>query len=160
VGRGSTFTVILPRVSADPSDTLDRATESGDMPCGSETILVVEDDDGVRLLACATLERCGYRVLQASNPKDAAGLAGRFAGPIHLLVSDVIMPQSSDGPPLFDQLAKKRRGLRVLYISGYDTEAIGRHGVSVEGAPFLTKPFTALELSRKVYDLLETPPGG
>ena len=84
-------------------------------------------------------------------------MAGECTGPIHLLLSDVIMPES-EGPPLFDRLATLQRGIRVLYMSGYADEFIIRHGFVVEGAPFLQKPFTPLALARKVRDVLEAPP--
>ncbi|PYQ98370.1 MAG: hypothetical protein DMF96_11045 [Acidobacteria bacterium] len=156
-GRGATFKIYLPRVTAGAPWSIEQSTDLRDIPRGSETILVVEDDDAVGLLARVTLERSGYRVLQAGNPKEAMRLAGDFSGPIHLLLSDVIMPES-EGPLLFDRLAKLQRGLRVLYMSGYADEAIVRHGVLVEGTPFLQKPFTPLALARKVRDVLEAPP--
>jgi len=155
-GRGSTFQIYLPQVTAAVPVAIERLTEAGDMPRGSEMIRLVEDDDAVRLLARVTLERAGYRVLEAPNPKEAMRLAGECAGPIHLLLSDVIMPES-EGPPLFDRLAEVRRGLRVLYMSGYADEAIVRHGVLVEGTPFLQKPFTPLALARTIRDVLDAP---
>ena len=100
------------------------------------------------------LERAGYRVLQAGNPKEAVQVASEYSGPIHLLLSDVIMPES-EGPPLFDRLVTGRPGLRVLYMSGYADEAIVRHGVILEGTPFLQKPFTTPALARKVRDVLD-----
>ena len=154
-GRGSTFKIYLPQVTGDVPGPIDRSHESGGIPRGSETILLVEDDDAVRLLARVTLERAGYRVLHAGNPKEAIRVAREYARPIHLLLSDVIMPES-EGPPLFERLVKIQPGLRVLYMSGYADEAIVRHGVLVEGTPFLQKPFMPLALARKVRDVLET----
>ena len=113
----------------------------------------VEDDDAVRLLARRTLERNGYHVLQAANPKEAVRLASEFEGPIHLLLSDVIMPES-EGPPLFERLTKKR-DLRVLYMSGYADDAIVRHSGLAEGTPFLQKPFTSQALARRVRETLD-----
>ncbi len=83
-------------------------------------------------------------------------MVGEFAGPIHLLVSDVIMPES-DGPPLLDRLVKEHPAVRVLYMSGYADEAIVRHGILVEGTPFLQKPFTPQALTQKVRDVLDAP---
>jgi DNA-binding NtrC family response regulator len=123
---------------------------------GSETVLLVEDDEAVRRLACVTLERSGYRVLQAGNPKDAMRMVSEFAGSIHLLLSDVIMPES-EGPPLFDRLVKEHPAVRVLYMSGYADEAIIRHGALVEGTPFLQKPFIPQALTKKVRDVLDAP---
>jgi PAS domain S-box-containing protein len=156
-GSGSTFKIYLPQVTAAAPSAIGRLTGSGSIPRGVETILLVEDDDAVRQLVRVTLERSGYEVLQAGNPKDAMRLVSDFVGPIHLLLSDVIMPES-EGPRLFDRLATVHRGLRVLYMSGYADEAIVRLGVLVDGTPFLQKPFTPLALARKIRDVLEAVP--
>ena len=120
----------------------------------SETVLLVEDDEGVRLLTRLMLERIGYRVLQAGNPREAVRVAGEFAGPIHLLLSDVMMPES-EGPPLFDRLVIARPAVRVLYMSGYADETIVRQGLLVEGKPFLQKPFTLGALIGTVREALD-----
>jgi PAS domain S-box-containing protein len=156
LGRGSTFKIYLPHVVTSAAGVLERATEAKEMPRGSETILLVEDDEGVRLLVRIALERAGYHLLEAGNPKEAMQVARAFDGPIHLLLSDVIMPES-EGMPLFERLSELHPDLQVLYISGYADDAIVRHGVLVEGAPFLQKPFTSLALARKVRDILDTP---
>jgi PAS domain S-box-containing protein len=156
-GRGTTFKIYLPQTTAGVPSSVERSTDVGAVRRGSETILLVEDDEGVRLLARVTLERTGYHVLHAGSPKEAVRIAAEAAGPIHLLLSDVIMPDS-EGPPLFDRLAKVQPDLRVLYMSGYADEAIVRHGVLVEGTPFLQKPFTPHALARKVRDVLDAPP--
>jgi CheY-like chemotaxis protein len=152
-GRGTTFTIHLPQVTAGAAGSMERSSEGSDPSRGSETVLLVEDDEGVRLLARVTLERMGYRVLQAGNPKEAARVAGEYDGPIHLLLSDVIMPES-EGPPLLDRLVSARPALRVLYMSGYVGDAV-RHVLVVEGTPFLQKPFTSPALSRKVREVLD-----
>jgi CheY-like chemotaxis protein len=156
-GHGSTFKIYLPQVTAGVATGLERFNEAADMPRGSETILLVEDDDAVRLLARVTLERIGYSVLQAGSPKEAMLLVGASAMPIHLLLSDIIMPDS-EGTPLFDRLVRVHPGLRILYMSGYADEAILRHGVLMEGTPFMQKPFTPLVLARKIRDVLEAAP--
>jgi two-component system cell cycle sensor histidine kinase/response regulator CckA len=156
-GKGTTFTIHLPQVSAGAPDLMKRSSSPDDAARGSETVLLVEDDEGVRLLARVTLEHSGYRVLQAGNPREAAQLASEFAGPIHLLLSDIIMPES-EGPLLFDRLITVRPALRVLYMSGYANEAILRHVLLVEGTPFLQKPFTPQALTRRVRDVLDAPP--
>ncbi len=120
--------------------------------------MLVEDDEAVRLLARVTLTRAGYRVIEAGNPKVGLRVATTFDGPIHLLVSDVVMPES-EGAPLFDRLRPNRPGLRVLYMSGYADEAVVRHGVLVEGTPFLQKPFSPLALAQKVREVLDASPG-
>jgi len=93
-------------------------------------------------------------VLQASNPKEAMRVAVESGVHIDLLLSDVVMPES-DGPLLFDRLTPEHAGLRVLYISGDADEAIVRHGILVEGTPFLQKPFSPHTLARKVRDVLD-----
>jgi two-component system cell cycle sensor histidine kinase/response regulator CckA len=155
VGMGTTFTIYLPRVSAAALGATEHSSDAVAVAPGSETILLVEDDEGVRRLAQITLERVGYRVLQAGNPKEAAKVASEAIGPIHLLLSDVIMPES-DGPPLLERLVLKRPAIRVLYMSGYAGEAV-RHVLLVEGTAFLQKPFTPLTLTRKVRDVLDAP---
>jgi len=115
-------------------------------------------DRGVTVTEVATplaelLIDLGYRVLEASNPKEAMRVVSAFRAPIHLLLSDVIMPES-EGPPLFDRLSALHPESRVLYMSGYADDAVVRHGVLVEGTPFLQKPFTSLDLGRKVREVL------
>jgi len=152
-GQGASFEIYLPRVTRADAAAVASSSEAGSKK-GSETLLLVEDDDAVRRLARVTLEHYGYHVIEASNPREAAQRADGYQGPIHLLVSDVIMPESH-GPPLFERLTSARPGLRVLYMSGYADDAIVRHGIMVEGAPFLQKPFTPLALSRKVREVLD-----
>jgi two-component system cell cycle sensor histidine kinase/response regulator CckA len=158
-GCGTMFTVYLPLTTAAVASATDRHCDSGDAPRGSATVLLVEDDHAVRQFARVALERAGYRVLLAGSPSEAIRLVGDSARSIDLLLSDVIMPES-EGPPLFDRLKPTHKGLRVLYMSGYADDAIMRHGVTVEGAPFLQKPFTPDQLARKVRDVLEEPAQG
>ena len=156
VGRGTTFKIYLPRVTAAASGASNQPRVPDETARGSETILLVEDDDSVRRLARLMLERTGYRVVEAGNPKEALRLANEFGRPIDLLLSDVIMPES-EGPPLFNRLVREHPAVRVLYMSGYADEAIVRHGVLVEGTPFLQKPFTPRALTQKVRDVLDAP---
>jgi CheY-like chemotaxis protein len=153
LGRGSTFKIYLPEAAAVAGGA-ERPNLTADHPSGSETVLLVEDDNAVRTLASVTLERNGYRVLQAENPKEAMRVVHEFRGAIQLLVSDVIMPES-EGTPLFERVAQLHRGLRVLFMSGYADEAIAKRGMVVEAAAFLQKPFTPLALAQKVRDVLE-----
>ena len=153
-GRGSTFTIYLPRVEAPV------ATE-GQVVCtptrGSETILEVEDEDEVRALAREVLELSGYTVLAASGPAEALGIAERHDGPIHLILTDVVMPHMS-GPQLVKDIAPLRPGIKVLYMSGYTADGIAQHGVLAPGIVLLQKPFLPEALARKVREVLDTPP--
>ena len=152
-GRGSTFEIVLPRVPVTDADAAGVTSRKGEVPSGSETILIVEDDGAVRRLTRMTLERRGYRALEASNPKEAERVAQDYEGRIHLVLSDVIMPES-EGPPLVDRLAARQPGLRVLYMSGYADETIVQHGLLVEGTSFVQKPFSPETLLRKVREML------
>jgi two-component system cell cycle sensor histidine kinase/response regulator CckA len=154
-GLGTTFKVYLPRVvgPAEPPVAMPAATRSLQ---GSETILVVEDQDEVRTLIRKILEARGYRVLAAGNGAAALQTAALHPGPIHLLVTDVVMPGMS-GRELSSQLTTTRKTMRTLYLSGYTDESIVRHGVLEHGVEFLQKPFTADGLARKVREVLEGP---
>ncbi len=151
-GHGTTFKVYLPRVD----ETIDQAATAATptLARGSETILLVEDDDEVRALARETLDGHGYTVIPASAPAEALQLAGSHSGPIHLLVTDVVLPQLS-GRGLAERLAPEHRDLRVLYMSGYTDDAIVRHGMLEEGTAFLQKPFTPYTLLSKVREVLD-----
>src|SRR5438094_695988 len=153
-GRGATFRVYLPRVEA-PLDPTDRPRPVTAPAAGSETILLVEDEHLVRLLARKVLERAGYRVLVAAGGAEALELAERYAGPIHLLLTDVVMP-GMNGRALMRRLAPLRPDLRVLYMSGYADEAVAQHGVLDPGTAFLQKPFTPGGLADKVRGVLDT----
>jgi PAS domain S-box-containing protein len=149
--HGTTFTVYLPRVEGDPGP--DGETGAADaMPPGTETVLVVEDEEAVRALARRVLISRGYRVLEAGSAADALALVGEFDR-IDLLITDVVMPDMG-GPALAEQLVRNRPDLRVLYISGYAEEAIQRHGILPAGGMLLEKPFTADQLSRQVRESL------
>jgi two-component system, cell cycle sensor histidine kinase and response regulator CckA len=153
-GMGTTFKIYLPRAIAGKHAPSPAASEAMDLSRGVESILLVEDDKDVRRLARIRLERNGYRVFEAGNPREAAALALKIDEEIHLLLSDVVMPES-DGEPLFDQLRATRPGLRVLYMSGYADEAVVRRGMIPEGMPFLQKPFTPGTLAKKVREILD-----
>lgn len=155
-GRGTTFKVYLPRVDA-PVDVLAPARETGTI-VGTETILLAEDDESLRRLARGLLERLGYTVLEAPNAAQALALAASHAGPIHLLVSDVVMPGAS-GRELARRLAASRPDTKVLYMSGYTDDAIVHHGMLEPGLNFLQKPFTPSTLTRKVREVLDATKG-
>jgi CheY-like chemotaxis protein len=151
-GRGTTFRIYLPRVDAAPvSDQ--SPPEVAVAPKGTETVLLVEDDEGLRSLAKEVLTVLGYTVLDAGHPAEAVSLAEGYGQTIDLLLTDVIMPQMN-GRQLAEALVATRPALRVLYMSGYTAGAIGPGGVLEPGVHFLQKPFTPLGLGRKVREVL------
>ena len=121
---------------------------------GSETILLVEDEEGVRDLAKRILELKGYKVIMAASPTEAVQVCERHEGPIHLLLTDVIMPTMS-GRQLAEHVAFLRPGMKVLYMSGYTDNVMVPHGILEEGTAFLQKPFTPEALTRKVREVLD-----
>jgi two-component system cell cycle sensor histidine kinase/response regulator CckA len=152
VGKGTTFKVYLPRVDAaveTVGDTVAQTTLRG-----SETILLVEDDDQVRVVARGILRRSGYHVIEARNAGEALLQSEKHPGTIHLLLSDVVMPQVS-GPELAKRLASVRPDMKVLCMSGYTDDSIVRHGVLEAQIAFLQKPITPEALRRKVREVLD-----
>jgi len=121
---------------------------------GTETILLVEDEEGVRGLTRQLLQRHGYTVLEAEHGQDALLLCERYSGAIHLLLSDVVLAQMS-GRELVQRLSPLRPKMKVLYMSGYSDEAIVHHGVLEPGTAFLQKPFTTEALMRKLREVLD-----
>lgn len=119
-----------------------------------ETILVVDDEPDVRTLARDILEPEGYTVLEAPDGADALLVAGHYAGPIHLVLTDVLMPNLS-GPEMADQLKSVRRDTKVVFMSGYTSEVMGQYGVVRSGAPFVAKPFSPEGLARKLREVLD-----
>src|SRR5216117_166758 len=153
VGRGSSFKVYLPRVDRLPH----AAAPPAPRPVaarGSETVLVVEDDPAVLSLSCRALESEGYTILCASDGADALRIVERHGGEIHLLLTDVVMPGMS-GRELAEQMAARRAGIRILYMSGYPGDAAVHHGNLVRGSAFLQKPFSPDGLARKVREALD-----
>ena len=157
LGKGSTFKVYLPRVveaiqSYKPKETTPAIAR------GTETILLVEDEEAVRTLISRVLQGSGYRILEARHGKEALEICGQHIGPIHLMVTDVIMPQMS-GRELAVKLAPVRPEMKVLFMSGYPDNAIVHHGVLEPGTAFLQKPFTLSALENKVREVLEPARG-
>ena len=151
-GLGTTVKVFLPRVETEELPQAEApASVSGD-----ETVLVVEDEDGVRELLWKILTEHGHTVLEARHGRDALTVAGEYAHPIHLLVSDVVMPEMGAGE-LAEQLQAERPELKVLFISGYTNDEVVRRGVKHKDAAFIQKPFTPEDLMRKVREVLELP---
>lgn len=151
-GRGTTCKVYLP-VTRDEITEAEKRTEPLRDLQGSETILLAEDNDQVRDLAREILELQGYRVLVAENGQQALSEIERAKDPIHLLLSDLVMPDMH-GQELYTKLADKLPGLRVLFMSGYTRDAVAQHGITESEHPFLQKPFTVQDLLSKVREIL------
>jgi PAS domain S-box-containing protein len=157
-GHGTTFKVYLPAV-AEAADPEESHAETPDAPRGHETVLVVEDQRMLREAICDSLKAEGYEVLQAGNSHEAQQIAAGHAGPIHLLLTDLVMP-GPGGRELAARLLASRLGIRVLYMSGYTGEVAAAQGIEKRLA-FLEKPFTIKALARKVRDVLDDErPGG
>ena len=152
-GEGTTFKVYLPRVW-DTEKGEDIEVRGKDLVHKGEKVLVVEDEDLVRKLAVAILEKHGYQVISAENPKKAMALAEKIAASIDLLVTDVVMPGAT-GRDLFRDLQALNPDLKVLYMSGYTENVIAHHGIIDEGILFLQKPFTEITLLEKVRQAME-----
>jgi len=155
-GRGTTFLIHLPRTGAAVSERSETARSSADLR-GTETILVVEDQDSVRKLAVQMLNQCGYRILEAAQGDEALLLAARHAGPIHLLLTDVVMPRMT-GRELAEQLRPARPAMKVLYMSGYAEDVIASRGLLDPGLLHIPKPFASEALARKVREVLGSTP--
>ena len=153
-GRGSTFKIYLPRVHesgmpAEPATAEPRSVR------GTETILLVEDEEGVRTLVRETLQSNGYKVLEARGAEQALAMFEEYCEPIHLIFTDVVMPQMS-GNELAKRLTLLHPETKVLFMSGYTENAIVHHGVLDPGIFFLQKPFMPTTLLKKVREVLDT----
>ena len=156
VGKGTTFKVYLPCVD-DPIDSV-RSAETARNLRGSETILLVEDDHQVRAVALTILRRGGYHVIEARHGAEAILRSERHPGTIHLLLTDVVMPQTS-GPELAKRLAGSRPDMKVLCMSGYTDDSIVRHGVLDAHLAYLQKPITPDALTTRVREVLDAKTG-
>ncbi len=152
-GKGSTFKIYLPVVE-EPAEEVRRREEGAGILKGHETILVVEDEDEVRKMAGNVLEKLGYKVLTASCAEEAFNICDNYKEPIHLLLTDVIMPGRS-GRDLAEAISKLRPETKVLYMSGYPDEIIGDHGVLKPGINYLPKPFTVAGLASNIREVLD-----
>jgi CheY-like chemotaxis protein len=151
-GKGTTFKVYLPRVDAEV-DVVRPQVGSAALR-GTETILLVEDEEQVRAVVLNILRRQGYRVIPAQNGGEALLLCEKHSGAIDLLLTDVVMPRMS-GPELAKRLAMTRPEMKVLCMSGYTDDSIVRHGVLEGHVAFLQKPITPASLARKVREVLD-----
>jgi len=153
-GRGTSFKIYLPRIEDEEGDRgRDRRTEVRSIERGSETILLVEDEKGVRELAREYLEMSGYTVIEAEDGHTALELAAMHSGTIHLLMTDVVMPGIS-GRELAERAKLIRPKIKVLYMSGYTDQAVVHHGILEMDAVLLQKPFTMTTLSTKLREIL------
>ena len=152
LGVGTTFKVLFPAVMGKlppPASGVLRLASRG-----TETVILVEDEDAVRRITRIAMEAQGYTVLEANSGAEAIQVASQHAGPIHLVVTDVVMPGMS-GPELVEALRSLRPNLKVLYVSGYTDDSVVRYGLTTPTDAFLQKPFTPLALGKKVRDVLE-----
>ncbi len=157
-GRGTTFRIYLPRIE-EAAEAVEPGKAREQLPRGSETILLVEDEAGVRTLAKTILQTHGYTVLDAAQGKDAFLLSGQHEGLIHLMVTDMVMPEMS-GREVADRLKPLRPNMKVLFMSGFTDKAMVHHGELDRGMAFLQKPFTPQTLARKVREVLDAPTKG
>jgi CheY-like chemotaxis protein len=155
-GRGARFEIYLPELPYDGPVRAAAPVRAETGTLGHETILVVEDDPSVRELARRLLEASGYRVLAAEHGEAAIDLAGREAGPIHLVLTDVVMP-GLGGPDMVLRLRAVRPDVRVLFMSGYAEEAVARETLASPDTSFLTKPLTGTVLRQRVREVLDRP---
>jgi two-component system cell cycle sensor histidine kinase/response regulator CckA len=152
-GKGTTFKVYLPRVE----EQVESKAEAKETPAtrgGSETILLVEDEEAVRELASMILSARGYSVVEARSSREAEQISAKHSGEIHLLLTDIIMPGTT-GRELAQKMMARRPRMRVLYMSGYTDNVLAHDGVLQRGVSFLQKPFTPADLAQKVRDVLD-----
>ena len=152
-GKGATFKIYLPRVHELLEEQREKAV-GDELSRGNETVLLVEDDEEVRKLALRVLERQGYKVLAARQGDEALLMCEQHKGPIHLMLTDVVMP-GMNGRELAKRLESSHPETKVLYMSGYTDHAIVAHGVLVQGVHYIQKPFTVEALAKKVREVLE-----
>jgi CheY-like chemotaxis protein len=157
VGEGTTFEIYLPRVDEEPEAAEPAEVSGRGRAHPSATILLVEDEAAVRESAKRTLERLGHTVLAAGEGEEALRVAGEHAGPIDLVLTDVVMPRMG-GRVLVERLRADRPGLCVLYTSGYTDEAVLRHGIVEGRVAFLQKPYPPAALAGKIAQLLTPAP--
>jgi PAS domain S-box-containing protein len=154
-GQGAVFKVYLPRVDAPLEPPVEPASSQDDS--GHETVLLAEDDPGLRAMVAEVLEGAGYVVLEAASPEVALELAESHAGPIHVLMTDVVMPRIG-GNELSQHVRARRPEVRVLFASGYSFDAVGHQGLIGPDTNFLEKPFTAAALLRRLRRILDSKP--
>lgn len=155
-GVGTSFKIYLPRFERSGSMTNSLQHPAATPPRGTETILLVEDEDALRALTLMVLQGCGYTMLEASNGDQALQIATDLSRSIDLLITDVVMP-GGGGRVLSERIVALRPNIKVLYISGYTNDAVVRHGILHEQVSFLEKPFSPVDLANKVKEVLTKP---
>lgn len=155
-GRGTTFSIFLPRVAeaAEPVETFPTAQSAGKPLEGTETILLVEDEEAVRSLLCRSLQSKGYTVLEARLSSEALELVEQAERKVHLMLTDVVLPGMS-GPELAEKVKAAHPGVKIIYMSGYADDTLDRHGMHEPGKHFIQKPFGAGDLVRKIREVLD-----
>jgi two-component system, cell cycle sensor histidine kinase and response regulator CckA len=154
-GKGATFVIVLPVATGSDESAQAPAPVPSVPEKRSETVLLVEDEPQVRKLAGIALQRAGFTVIEAQHPEDAFALASRHQGPIHLILTDVVMP-GMNGRVMVERLIKKYPDARILFISGYTDDALAPFGVDKGDVAFLQKPFTPKQLAQRVRDVLDS----
>lgn len=153
LGTGTTFKIYLPYCEKQPVEKAARKKKITELR-GSETILLAEDNKHVRRLSMIILQRHGYTVIEAENGSEALAALDSHDGPVHLLLTDVVMPEMN-GSDLFAKAAQMRPGLKVIFMSGYTDNVIAHHGILEEGIQFIQKPFTLEALAVKIREVLD-----
>jgi PAS domain S-box-containing protein len=157
--EGTSFTICLPRLEGNADPLASRELRESQGRRGSETILITEDEQGVRSVLRNILSQSGYSILEAGDAREALALLEHHEGPIHLLLTDVVMPQMG-GRELAGRAARVRTGIRILFMSGYTDDAVLHKDVLDAGVAFIQKPFAPEILARKVREVLDAPPAG
>ena len=155
-GKGATFTVLFPSQPA-PREARNSRSAQSPLPQGTETVLVVEDEDAVRRIVRVVLASAGYRVIEARGGAEALEAALKHPDGIQIVVTDVVMPEMS-GREVAREIEQHHPAVKILYMSGYMDDAIMRHGIVESGVAFLQKPFTPLALAKKVREVLDATP--
>jgi len=153
LGKGTTFKIYLPRFEAETARVFS-GEAANKRPTGTETVLLVEDDEAILNLSNMILEKLGYTVLAAQTPVHAIHLAEEHSEDIHLLITDVVMPEMN-GQDLAKRLSASRSNLKCLYMSGYTADIITHQGILDEGVNFIQKPFGSDDLAAKVRQVLD-----
>ena len=153
-GEGTTFKLSFPSREETKPSLYSAKKTTGQIPTGTETVLVVEDEKTILQMSKQMLERLGYTVETAGSPAEALQISNEYDGTIHLLVTDVVMPEMN-GRDLSGQMVKSHPGLKTLYMSGYTADVIAHHGVLDEGLQFIQKPFSLRDLALKVREVID-----